>query len=234
MYTEVTRKLSAGEIDVVESDEIKTDETMHPRAVITIRRANGIPYPYYVSTVSKILSNGGLDPFTGKPFSEVTKQRVILYKKAIEMFPEYTVGNLNPKDIYTRWKGRESLSGIDREKLEVEARAFLQVEDLDDYYRIFSDDNPLNLRKLAEEYLEGKENNSWIIRNGSVKSTEYNKVYVLSHKRGEEYRHIIIMHCLGEGFICGIDTERDMLISPEIQRVKFPTIIDLLCSVVIF
>jgi len=78
--------------DIITTQEFNYDENSHPRSVMTIRRDNNIPYPYFTQSVIDIIQKGdGKDPITRKPFDDLTIQRAFLYQECMEKFPNYSL-----------------------------------------------------------------------------------------------------------------------------------------------
>lgn len=231
-----TRELSKDNIDPVELEEFKGEETAHPREIITIRRANNKPHPYYVRSVIAILDRGnGCDPETRQPFSQLTIQRARLYQDCLTFFPNYTMENLDVKNIYIRWRStyNTNISLMSNELTRLEARCFLQASDLIDIFNNFDGSGSMMNREKAEQVLTTV--GDWLLRPSSVIDTEYDKAYVLSRYTTEGCRHYLIIHRIGEGFYYNVNgIDRGMLASSPITRYAkaYPTIINLLEDVV--
>lgn len=236
-YADFTRMNSVDETDPVTLEEVEYDENAHPRSVMTIRRANGRPYSYYVNTVLDIIDRGnGRDPITRENFSTNTIRRARLYKCCMVEFPNYKLKDLDVKDLYKRWwisYDDALMSEKLKSRVRLEARCFLQAPDLKGMFESFSGAGSMDSRRTAEAVLNSE--NRWLIRDCSVQSTETSKAYALSSWCDGVCSHSLIVHRLGDGFYfrpsgIGRGDSADLPITGYAD--KFPTIIDLLNDVV--
>jgi hypothetical protein len=238
-YTGITRQLTIQHPeDDITAEEFKYDQNSHPRSVMTLRRSNGVPYPYLVNTVVKIITIGdGCDPYTRRPLSQLVRDRAILFSRCLKEFPNYKLTPEKISDLYNRW------ISCDREDrlLELEAQCFLQAEDLISIFQSFSGKGSLNNRQEAEKFLadSGK---TWVLRHSSLKDTEYDKAYALTQRvegsgqAGSDtgsYVHTGIVHRVGEGFLSGVRIYRgESVDSLRHYNASFPTIVHLLTTLV--
>lgn len=209
-YATMIERKSIGEIDPITIEEF---DNSHPRAVMMIRRSKGIPFPINVKSVLDIITKGNnRDPFTREIYSENVRKRAELYYKAVVEFPRY---KLNSGELYKRWLdtfvcdrlalkyGHPVMPEVKKiqERTRLEARCFLQAEDLMDFFKPFFGNSSNMNRKEAEKYLldSGYE---WILRNCSKENTEYDMYYALTALKGLVVNHYLICHKLGEGFFC--------------------------------
>ena len=220
--------------DIITSTEFDTCPDSHPRKIMTIRRSNGVPFPYLTETIINIFRKGdSKDPVTRQLLDPVIRQRALLYEESIKYFPHYTQENLkNLKPLYERWVNKNSeIDPMKRFLVKLEASAFLQIEDLLDIFHTFSGKNSLQNRKDAEEYLKNSDK-KWLLRNSSLVDTEYNKGYCLSYKDGENIIHKAIVHKIGYGFFFNPSIVRNTVLTDDVDlgRDIYPTIISLLES----
>lgn len=216
-YSNVVEEKSVGNFDPLTIEEF---DNSHPRAVMMVRRGNGIPYPINVKSVMDIITRGNnQDPFTREVYSENVRQRAELYYKAIKEFPVY---KLNSEDLYKRWADTLFIpinplspkDNLSRERTRLEARCFLQIEDLVDFFKPFFGNGSNMNREEAVRYLK-ETGLSWILRNSSRKDTEYDKYYALTTNNPKVMvPHYLICHKIGEGFF--------------VSEKFFPSIIDCL------
>jgi hypothetical protein len=239
--------------DPISFDRLESSdkENSHIRGTMSLRRSNGIPYYYNVDTVLDIINKGdGKDPFTRIPFSSLVKERAKLYKESKLLFPNYTYKNLNVKDLFERWKkyitsseNEQKENFEENRKLNIEAKCFLQAEDLTSIFRKYNGKENLENRPMSERELKNKKDGSWLIRNSSIKGNEHNKAYVFTYKSrynsldekgivvygNPKYTHILIVHKIGEGFFCNVELNRGVDITNDIKfGQSYPTIISLL------
>jgi hypothetical protein len=232
VYSSFTESRTTEEAtDVVTLEEFKYGEHAHPRAVITIRRTNGVPYPFMVSTVMNIINHGdGKDPSTRVPFTVMDRRRALLYNRALTEFPDYTRDGLNTTDLYERWVSiHKPDCELDKEKVRLEAQCFLQPEDLIGIFNNFHGSGSMLNRQEAVNALT--ENTTWILRKSSIQDTQYDKAYALTRIVNGDVRHYAIIHRLGEGFYFNAyGISRGDLASNQItdHHGFYPTIIDLL------
>lgn len=219
--------------DVISAEEFPSDDRAHPRTVILVRRTNGRPYPFLTTSVMDIINKGnGCDPVTRQPFSPLTIQRADLYNRSLVEFPDYQVKSLNTKDLYIRWINTHKSNTrwtdeIARTRLE--ARCFLQAEDLMGIFQTFSGKGSIANRDSSVEFLR-KTNRDWVLRHCSLKDTEYDKAYALTYllPNGNP-THIVIVHRIGEGFYYDILINRKSSIDFDFEYARsYPTIVNLL------
>lgn len=239
-YINITRQTTIEQPeDIVSGEEFKYDEHSHPRSVMTLRGSNGVPYPYLVNSIIRIMIDGdGLHPFTRLPLSQLTKDRAILFSRCIQEFPDYKLDPGKSVDLYNRWINSynpdSSLSAREKTLLFLEAQCFLQPEDLTAMFQSFNGKGSLNNREAAEKFLieSGKK---WVLRNSSLRDTKYNKAYALTKITPTgEYTHTAIVHRIGEGFFSGVYLYRGQTTDSKFQyTASYPTIIHLLITEVI-
>ena len=232
--------------DPITMEEFKYDGNAHPRNVMMIRRSNGIPYPYFTTTVAELISRDMRDPFTNQPFSAITKQRAKLYLKSLETFPDYTNATLNTEEILKKWLSIHdaacTFTNEQKELICLEAHCFLQPSDLLGLFKPYEGQGSMdNRQKAVDELVAGDATaRKWILRNSSIHDTTYNKAYVLTYKE-DNYEtpeapkvfHELIIHHVGEGFYFGVSGfVRNGNASDPIVGYKavYPTIIQLLES----
>jgi hypothetical protein len=202
--------------DPITMEEFKYDENAHPRAVIMIRRSNGVPYPYHTTTVMELINRRMRDPFNQQPFSNIAKERVKLYMESIEKFPTYINRTLNTTEILNRWLSIQTDTTLSEEQkalIRLEARCFLQPSDLLGLFEQYQGKGSAENRQKAEDEINSGAR-TWVLRNSSLTDTEYNKAYVLSYSHvpvRETYeneqttiQHSLIIHKVGEGFYLGV------------------------------
>ena len=242
-----TKNISSGNVDEVTLEEFSESKEVHPRAIMTIRRSNGIPYPFKVQSVIDIIQSGnGLDPSTRVPFSQLTKERAFLYKQSLEEFPDYVLTSDRIKDLYKRWTSPQMC-----EKTRLEARCFLQAEDLLDIFKTFDGSGSMKNREMAYRYLAttGKK---WVLRTSSVKNTEFDKAYVMTinstarliprtihslpgplmedkNPESKGFQDCLIIHRIGDGFYANVVLANTTEIPENFTYSRcYPTIIDFL------
>lgn len=199
--------------DVLTLEPIRYDAKTHPSSVITVRRANSIPYPLSTTSVVDILEKGnGTDPITRIPFHPMVKERAYLYKKALERFPGYRNESLNTTELYKKWISTFlpdcKLAEKEKEEIRLQARCFLQAEDLVGMFKNFAGQGSLSNREQAEKYLtENKQ--PWILRTCSLATSQYCSAYCLSRRTPSgAFMHVAILNRIGEGFYFSIRADR--------------------------
>jgi hypothetical protein len=216
-----------GTVDSISMDNLSS----HPRGIILVRRRNGIPYPYNIDTILSILkSKNPVDPFTRDPFNKLVIERAFLFKKSIDLFPEYKITPESSIDLFNRWKTAK-VSGFVDERLDIEAKCFLQISDLIGIFQKFSEPGSVLNREMAESYLSQREDGTMILRPSSVTDSEYIKAYAVSYKSGSIIKHSLVIHRIGEGFyIAKASPKRCTKAEDAVLDMEsaFPTIIDLL------
>jgi hypothetical protein len=221
IYVDMTKKKATEEKeDPISAEEL---DTSHPRAVMMLRRSNHVPYPYNTESLYALLTKGdGTDPFTRIPFHDLTRQRIIMYKESLRLFPNYV---LDVKNLYERW-----VRNKDDQKVSLEAKVFLQAEDLVGIFQTFSGKGSMQNREEAEKFLQDT-GRTWVLRSSSLIDTEYNKGYTLTQKYMDTYSHAPIVHLIGKGFYYRVDINRGETIQNTFTYVaEYPTIIDLLTA----
>ena len=212
--------------DPITLEEMKSS---HPREIMTIRLSNNKNKAINTTTLKQILDRGLNNPLTHEPFKNITKQRINLYHKSLEKFPNY---KLDVKNLYGRWL--ESF-GKENKNVELEAQCFLQAEDLLTIFEKYNGKGNKTNRVLAEQdIIDGKRD--WILRNSSVTDTKLNKAYALTHKINGKICSKLIIHKLGEGFYLepkGILRGQSAGKKFETFKGVYPTIIHLLEDIVL-
>jgi hypothetical protein len=236
-YAKIARKATIEQPeDIITAEEFKYDENAHPRSVMTLRRSNGIPYPYLVQTIIRIIIDGdNRDPVTRCQLSQLTRQRAILFSRCVHEFPDYRLDPTKTVDLYNRWinsyKPECTLSPTEKSRLQLEAQCFLQAEDLMDIFQSFSGKGSLDNRDASEQFLidSGKK---WVLRHSSLKDTEYNKAYALTQIAESGYfTHVAIVHRVGEGFFSHVALNRGDSTADSFDYFgSYPTIIHLLMA----
>lgn len=235
-YAKISVRLAQQEHeDPVYAEEYNYDQDAHPRSVLTIRRSNGIPFPYLTNTVIDILTKGdGNDPFSRTPFSELTKERAFLYKLSMEKFPDIRLRDLDVKKIFLDWEKdcQEKKYTFD---IHLKAKVFLQTEDLLTIFQQFQGKGSMLNRMSAEEYLE-KNDKTWLIRNSSLIDTEYDRAYTLTIKHDTgKYTHSLIIHKIGEGVYYNAEGVRGCPIPKVFKYLScYPSIIELIENIIYF
>ena len=238
-YSSITQDIARQEtMDPVTWEDFKTDEKAHPRAVMTIRRSNGVPYPYLVSTVMRLIRAGQPEPVTRAPFSAITKKRAELYSECMQVFPDYTLEDLDTVDLFRRWQETfnpfSQLSEEQKEHTRLEARCFLQAEDLLTIFKKYQGKGSNeNRAKAMDDVAQGYR---WILRNSSVRDTEYEKAYALTRNEGRVC-HYLIIHKIGDGFYYNVknigrgeSAGKFFICRPDFA--VYPTIIQLLEGII--
>ena len=186
--------------DPITYDDLKHP---HPRGIITLRRSNNKPYPMLVDSFLKLVKTQSVDPFTRQKFKELDIQRALLYKACMDTFPKYDMSRRNCTKIFNRWKKTftpdHKLDPTTLFCYKLEARGFLQPEDITHIFESGDKSSSLN-REKAEEKLKDQSVGSWLLRYSSLIDDEYNWSFVLSIKLIDKIKHYCIVHRLGEGF----------------------------------
>jgi hypothetical protein len=225
--------------DPVTYEEFKQTDDSHPREVMTIRRSNGVPFPYHTQTVIELINRNMPDPFTRQRFSELTKKRAKLYASSLEAFPDRKVGDMDTDLLFRKWIASRSdgdLSNEEKKLIDLEAECFLQAEDLTSLFKEYDGSGSMNNRTRAvsdvgvSEYSEMNKI-AWVLRKCSVSDTQYDKAYAITCMEGNTHKHHLIIHRIGEGFFynpTGIsrgDPANQLMVGYESCH---PTIIDIL------
>ena len=214
--------------DPITYDKINILNTKnHPRSSISILRDNNKPYFYNIDTLISIIENGnGKDPFTRKKLDDIIIQRVYLYKKCIDTFPYLNKENINFNEIYNDWKN-DPFNSL---KL-LKAQCFIQPSDIINNFRSYNGKNNLNNKIDCIRELSYKPNNSWILRNSSIKDTDIQKAYTLSIKENNIIKHKLLIHKIGYGIYYGVSCNRGKILDDN-ETLKYnklyPSIIHLL------
>jgi hypothetical protein len=230
-YHKINSKIkNEHEIDPVTMENFNS--YTHPRGTIMIRRSNNIPFPILTTTAYDIINKGdGKDPVTRVPFSELTKKRIQLYVEAIKEFPD--VKEINIVKTYEKWQRLiytpETFSKKDAYLAHLEARVFLQADDLLDIFHSFYGKGSTLNRLEAEKYLKENPERKWILRNCSIKDSLYDKAYAISviNPKGNVL-HWIIIHKIGEGFAIPKQARSGDHANKINCVCSYPTIIDIL------
>lgn len=207
-YSSVTQNIAREtKDDPITFEEFVVDSSAHPRSVMTMRRANNKPHPILVSTVISLMLNRQRDPWTRRPISDITKRRALLYSKCVATFPDYNIENLDTKDLYNRWAdtytGTCTLTDDEKELIRLEARCFLQAEDLVGIFKKYEGSgSTLNRTKSITDLSEAS---NWLLRKCSVVDTEFEKAYALTWMDNGDgtVNHAVIIHKIGDGFYYG-------------------------------
>jgi hypothetical protein len=130
--------------------------------------------------------------------------------------------------LYNRWINTYKTGAVDVDRTRLEAKCFLQMEDLVGIFKKFDGKGALTNRNEAESFLS-MTGCSWVLRHSSIQDTEYNKAYALTYKNNKGFIHIAIIHKIGEGFFYNADFLRKS-ISKELFNYSrsYPTIVCLL------
>ncbi len=207
----------------------------HPRATITLRKTNNEPHPYNLNTIIDIITKGnGCDPLTRIPFPPIVSERVFLYQRCIQLFPDYNINMLDTNVLFRRWLSTyypNSFTLQEIEKIRIEARCFLQAEDLVSLFKTYLGKANMENRKQAEKELENKPDGYWLLRNSSLIDSKWNKAFALSIKiSNKKYKHIAIVHKIGEGlcFNCNSLSRGSGAEHILTYETIYPTIIDML------
>ena len=211
----------------------------HPCTHIFISYSIGEEYKsasYNTRELYDIIKKGNcINPLTKLPFSPYLIQKIELYMKCIEKLPEYNIQSVNSSNIFSRWikslKKNSNLSNEEKELVDIEARCFLQPEELVDIFQDFKQNGSLAIREEAEKYLKdtGKQ---WILRNCSLKDTDKAKAYALTILYGGVPYSFPIVHKIGDGFYFNVGLNRGDSIEKTFTFTSFHiTIIDLIKTV---
>jgi len=206
------------------------EKVYHPRSSISVLRDNNKPYFYNVKTLIDIIERGdGKDPFTRNKFDEITIERIYLYNKCIDTFPFLNRENIDYEQIYYDWKN----DPYEPLKL-LKAQCFIQPSNLIDMFRSYSGKSKLENRQDCINELLDKPENTWILRNSSVKDTDIQKAYVLSIKKKNIIVHYLIVHKIGYGICFNVKACRSKILDDnekiEYQKI-YPSIIHLIQDV---
>jgi len=236
-YTKVTKQMTIEESeDIITGESFEYDENAHPRSIMMIRKSNGVPCPFFVESIIKILTIGnGNNPFTRRPLSQLTRERAMLFSRCIKEFPNYKILPGSSIDLFNRWIASYrpdcSLSPREKSLLLLEAQCFLQAEDLLDIFQSFNGSGSLDNRSEAENFLKNT-GKTWILRHSSLQDSEYNKAYALTRlSLNGNYIHDAIVHRIGEGFFIGLTLKRGDNVNSNFSfSAEYPSIIHLLCA----
>lgn len=220
--------------DPITWDELELlKENPHPRGMITIRRSNNKPYPYNVDSFIKLTETQARDPFTRQPFRSVDIMRAKLYKECMEKFPNYDMTNRNLLEIFQRWKDTYSseckLDTNTKYLYQLEARGFLQIEDVTNMFKEYFGKGSMENRQKACDELNDKPKGTWFLRNSSITGDEHNIAYVLSVKDVDIAGHYVIIHRIGAGFFVDVAIGRGSSCVNDTQcEIILPCFIDVL------
>jgi len=240
LYCTKSRKVAGiNKKDFLTNVQLLLTSNDHPRGSINIRYEDGHIASYNLDTIASLILDNLPDPYTQKPFRSIDIDRAFIYIQSMHEFPDYKIENNNTIDLFDRWinsyTSQTNVESEDIKKVRLEARCFLQAEDLTAIFRKYCGNGNLENRTKAEQELSGCPIGSWLIRNSSIVETEYDKPLVITIKTATGYNHVPIVHKIGIGFykIDGNSVERGQSISiakilPDCEK---PTIIDLLESI---
>lgn len=215
---------------------IKQD-SHYPHPCMNIFISHGLGEDYKTAVFNtrmlyEMMNSEKVNPLTSLPFSVEHRERISLYYSCLENLPQYYD---IPKDLYERWieslKKNSKYSQREKELIDIEARCFLQPEDLVDIYREFEDKDSMSIREKAERYM--KENGkSWLIRNCSLKNTDNSKAYAITILYGGVPYSFPIVHRIGDGFYYNVTLARGDTIDKKFSFSSFHiSIVDLLKTV---
>lgn len=234
-------------MDCYQSLNVQTDyelpsvhNTIKPHPCADIFLSSGVGEDYKSATFKsthlyeKFKKGDIINPLTGIPYSSFTLEKLELYMKCQEKLPNYNIEKVKSSDIFTRWinslKKNNNLSDIEKEVVDIEARCFLQPEELVDIFKQFSNKG-LAIREEAEKYLK-ESGKQWILRNCSLKDTDNAKAYALTILYGGVPYSFPIVHRIGDGFYFNVSLCRGDSIDKFFTFKSFHiTIIDLLKTV---
>lgn len=215
-------------LDPISYDKIYLlDSTSHPRSSMTLLRDNNKPYIYNVNTIINIIEIGnGCDPFTRKKYDEITIERAYLYKKCMDVFPDLKRDIIDYNEIYNEW-----INDVYHPFKLLKAQCLLQPSNIINNFRSYNGKNNTNNRADCIRELTNKPNNSWILRNSSIKDTEIQKAYCLSIKKKDKIYHYLIIHKIGYGIYFGVMCNSSKILddSEELNYSKmYPSIVHLI------
>ena len=214
--------------DPISFDKINIlNYNVHPRSSISILRDNNKPYFYNIDTLINIIELGdSKDPFTRKKFDEITIERIYLYKKCLDTFPDLNKDDINYNQIYNDW-----INDKNNPLKLLKAQSLIQPSNIMDYFRSYNGKYNFNNRDECVKELLNKPNNSWILRNSSIKDTDIQKAYCLSFKKNDVIKHYLIIHKIGYGFYFGVKILRGKILknNENFNYIKlYPSIIHLI------
>lgn len=175
---------------------------LHPCSQIVLNsNANpNISVTYLTTELYKIKDE--INPVTKLPFTPIIKDKIELYYNCLEKFPNYNIDKLDCKELFNRWLDtfhyNEKYNDKEKELINIEARCFLQPEDLIEIFHSFNETS-LGIREEAEKYLRESGRN-WILRNSSLVDTPTSKGYALTILYGNKSYSFPIVYKLNEGF----------------------------------
>lgn len=249
-YTNSTTSIAySNKVDVLSKKDLTCLQLDHPRSSINIRDGDKFS-SFNLNTVASLLLQGKPNPSTGQPFRKIDIERITMYIESCTIFPGYSLSSLDTRDLYNRWiqtfdkdlnlENPDVFESVKKTRLE--ARCFLQAEDLVEIFRAYCGKGSLDNRIKAQAELCDKPIGSWLIRNTSLKETKYDKPMVITiHIGGEsQFMHKIIIHKIGQGFylgtsnksdgtkVCRGDSAKDIILDTVSAQ---PTIIDMIESI---
>lgn len=207
-YSATNRKTAQlNGVDFITEEPLDILSHDHPRGSINIRYDDGTIKSYNLDTLATLILKGYCDPYTLQSFRKCDIRRTCLYIQSIKEFPKY---QLNMLDLYHRfinsYDENLTLEKSQIQKIQLEAKIFIQVTDLVEIFKKYLGNGNLKNRKLAERELKHQPNGSWLIRNCSIIESEYDKPGVVTFKHDlNVYKHILFVHRIGMGFFL-IDT----------------------------
>ena len=113
----------------------------------------------------------------------------------------------------------------------LKAQSLIQPSNIMDYFRSYNGKYNFNNRDECVKELLNKPNNSWILRNSSIKDTDIQKAYCLSFKKNDVIKHYLIIHKIGYGFYFGVKILRGKILknNENFNYIKlYPSIIHLI------
>jgi hypothetical protein len=201
----------------------------HPRGSMTMCRGQRL-YTYNTATAHQLVHQHGSDPFTRQPFSDTDKARVELYYQSLVAFPAY---RSDSKSVFGAWMNGWKTGSRDP-RLELKARAFLQLEDLQSRFRtFFTDNSAMEIRGLAMVALVNAPVGTWLARKSSVLDSDgppflHAMVFSAIDTSGE-CRHHLYIHKQGVGFFVARGIGRGGAIADAIlTEPGFPCVVDVI------
>lgn len=186
--------------DFLTDQQLNILSSKNPRGSINLRYNDDQIVSYNLNTLIDLISKGLPDPYTKQPFTKNSIRRICLYIEGLKNFPNY---KLNTIDLFNRWIETYSDNQLEKsiiEKIRLEARCFLQVEDLRQIFQKYCGNGHLINREFAEAQLKDQSEGSWLIRESSIIESMYDKPKVITIKTAQGYRHQPFIHKIGIGF----------------------------------
>jgi hypothetical protein len=126
----------------------------------------------------------------------------LLIREKARLLCEYFAQNpdasyeVSKKDVYENWK-------LDR-KASLQAKCFLEPEDIKDLFQSFDGRGSPNNRAKAIEHLK-RTGKKYVLRYCSLKDTDYYKAYSLTLALNNDmFEHYAIVYCVGDGYYFGV------------------------------